>query len=421
MGYIIMSTKEKKQVKVLEQLIRKELTQQGAAELLDLTDRQVRTKLKAYRSEGITSLMHKNRGKRSNRRWNIAEEEFAIGLLKGDVWYDFGPTFAAEKLEELYGIIVSDETLRKRMIQHGVWTPHSPKAKRRKRRERKRMFGTMIQLDGSPHRWFGKDGIMYTLLVFIDDATSEIVHLEFVKSESLESVMLATRRYIENHGRPRSFYVDFASVFSVNTNNPDREKLSQWERAMEELGIIVHHAHSPQAKGRVERSNRTHQDRLIKELRLAGITDPEEANEFLPSYMEKHNRKFAVDPTESINAHRSIKGYKLDRIFCIHETRKVQNDYTVLYKKRILQLTDKRNIKYRPKDVVTIKESFEGLLIVSIRGYELEHKELLERPKKPVKDKVYNNQKPKPPSKASKGWNDGIWKKKPYYPQPRIN
>lgn len=419
MEYIIMSMKEKKQIKVFEQLIRHEITQQGAAELLGLSDRQVRNKVKAHNLKDPESLIHKNKGKQSKKKWNPEEEEFIMELFKEDVWYDFGPTFAAEKALERHNIKISAETLRNRMIEHGIWKPHSPRAKQRKRRER--MFGTMIQLDGSDHKWFGPDGTRYTLLVFIDDATSALVHLEFVKSESVESVMGATRRYIEKHGRPRSFYVDCASVFSVNTNNPDREKLSQWERAMNELGIDVSHAYSPQAKGRVERSNRTHQDRLIKELCLENITDPEEANMFLPNYIKKHNRKFAVEAAEPINAHRSVKGYKLDRTFCIHDTRIVQNDYTISYKNRILQLTDKRNIKYKPRDQVTIKESFDGSLVVSIRGYELEHMELKERPKKPFKEKVYSNQKPKPVSETSERWNSGIWKKKPFVHQPRIN
>ena len=305
------------------------------------------------------------------------------------------------------------------MVKHGIWTPRISRAKRRKMRERKRMFGTMIQLDGSKHKWF-EDNRYYTLLVFIDDATSKLVHLEFVDSESLKGVMLATRRYIETYGRPRSFYVDFGSVFRVNLNNSDHEKLTQWERAMEELRVRVRHAHSPQAKGRVERSNQTHQDRLIKELRLLDIRSLDEANKYLPKYIEKHNGMFAVEPIEKGDAHWSIENFNLDQIFCIHEKRKIQNDYTVLYKKRILQLTDKRNLKYKPRDGVMIKESFEGSITIFIRGYELEYKEVYQRPKKQVKAKVYDNQKTKPASNAKRWNNRGICKKKPFIHQPRI-
>jgi hypothetical protein len=249
--------------------------------------------------------------------------------------------------------------------------------------------------------------------VFIDDATSKLVHLEFVDGESVKGVMLATRKYMQKYGRPRSFYVDFGSVFRVNVNNPDHEKLSQWERAMKELGVIVKHAHSPQAKGRVERSNHTHQDRLVKELRLLDIRNMEDANKYLPEYIEKHNSMFECEPTERGDAHLPIGDFNLDQIFSIHETRKIQNDYTVLYKKRILQLTDERNIKYRPRDVVVIKESFEGSITISIRGYNLEYTEVCQRPLKIVKEKEYNNQIRKP-SPASKQWNNGIYQKKPY-------
>ncbi len=419
MKEIIMSRKEMKQVALFEQLVRQEITQVGAAELLGLTDRQVRNKLRDYKACGPASLAHKNRGRPSTRKWNQEEESKAIELLKGPIWYDFGPTFASEKLGELYSINVSSETLRKRMIVHGLWSVKKVRVEKRKRRERRRMFGSLVQLDGSPHKWLGNDGTQQTLLVFIDDATSKILHLDLVESESLESVMQATRSYIEIHGRPRDFYVDFGSVFKVNVNNQNNEKVTQWERAMKELSIGVSHAHSPQAKGRVERSNRTHQDRLVKELRLRDITAAEKVREFFPEYIARHNKLFAVIPLEETNAHRSLDEYDLESIFCIHESRKIQNDYTVLYKKHILQLTDRRNIQFKPRDEILVKESFNGSLSLTIRGYELEYEEIYERPKQVVKEKVYSNTQHQPGT-ASKQWNSGVWKKKPYHYQPRI-
>jgi hypothetical protein len=161
------------------------------------------------------------------------------------------------------------------MIAHGLCRPRKAKKKRRKLQERKRLFGSMIQLDGSPHRWFGETSCI--LLVFIDYATSKLVHLEFVKGKSVVDLMRATKTSIQRCCRPRSFYVDNAGVFRVNLNNPDHEKLSQWEHAMKELDIRVIHGHSPQAKGRIERFNRTHQDRLIKELRFCSIAKLENA------------------------------------------------------------------------------------------------------------------------------------------------
>ncbi len=419
MEYISMSIKEKEQVKVFEQLVRREITQKAASEMLNLTERQIRNKLRIYRLDGAASLVHKNRGKVSKKKWCKEEEAFVIVQLRDEIWNDFGPTFASEKLQEYHHITINRETLRQSMIKHGLWVPRKSTPNRRKKREQKRVFGIMIQLDGSKHKWF-EDGQYYTLLVFIDDATKKLVHLEFAESESLKSIMLATRKYMENYGRPRSFYVDHGSVFKVSVNNADDEKLSQWERAMNELGTIVHHAGSPQAKGRVEKSHQTHQDRLVKEMRLLGIRSLEKANQFLPKYIEEHNRKYSVEAAEQGDAHQSLQNFNLDNIFCIHEKRKIQNDYTVQYKKRILQLKDKRNVKYRPKDEVTIKESFSGSIAIFIRGYELEYKELQQRPQKFVKEKIYNNQKPKPVPSSKRWNNNGICRKKPFIHQPRI-
>lgn len=420
--FIIMSIKEKHQVRVYEQLVRKEITQKTAAEELNLSPRQVRNKVKRFKSEGIEGLVHKNRGKTSSKRFDADQRAFAVELLKSELWFDFGPTFAAEKLRELHNIQICRESVRTIMRQEGIPYNRRKGRKKRKCRERKRRFGIMIQLDGSPHKWFGPTGDEYTLLVFIDDATSKIVWLEFAKSESIESVMTAMRHYIEKFGRPVSLYVDFGSVFRVSLNNPDHEKLSQFERAAKELDIIIIHAHSPQAKGRVERSNQTHQNRLIKELRLVHITNFEEANAFLPAYIDQHNRSFASKPAiESGDAHRSIEGYNLDEIFCIHEIRKIRNDYTISFKNRTIQLTDQRNIKYKPSDELLVKAKFDGTLTLSIRGYSLEYEELLQRPKKHVPEKIYNNSKPRPVSEASRRWKSGSMQLKDhnnkYYPK----
>ena len=399
------------QVVVLTDLAEHRITVATAAELMDLTVRQVRNKLKTFKAEGKEGLIHKNTGKPGRKRLSPSIEAFVIGLLKGPVWYDFGPTFTAEKLKELHGITVSKETVRRIMMKHGVSTTGGRKKRRiqqrRLQREPKPMFGIMIQLDGSPHKWLGEDNPSYSLLVFIDDATSQIVWLHLADSESVESLMTGMRNYIEKFGRPISIYVDFGGVFSVNTNNKERTKITQFERAMKELSIKVIHAHSPQAKGRVERSHGTHQDRLVNELRLRGITGIDEANKFLPSYIEGHNKKFARLPTEAGDAHRSIKRYNLDEIFCLHEERILQNDYTLRYKNRILQLMDDRNIQYRPKDAITIKERFDGSINLFIRGHRLEHKELKARPKKEIVEKIYSDPKLRPVSKASRRWNDG--------------
>jgi hypothetical protein len=377
-----LSMKERDQLVIFNKLRERQITQSAAAQALRLSARWVRTKLKRFLKLGAIGLVHQNRGKQSSRVWDQKQKAWVMKLFD-EQFEGFGPTFAAEKLEELYGIKVSHETLRKAMINAGHWHGRQRKPKHLKWRERKEYYGVMIQLDGSPHDWFEGRAPKCTLLVFIDDATSQILWLEFVPSESLESVMKAVRHYMELCGRPLSFYVDFGSVFSVNTNNPERDKITQFERACKELGVSVIHAHSPQAKGRVERSNKTHQDRLIKELRLAGISSMEEANKFVRNvYLPKHNKQFSVPAAKDGDVHRSIDQFELDNIFCIKESRLVQNDFTVQYKKRILQLTAHQYAVVRPKEEVAIHEQFNGKLSFFIRKIPLNFVELLIKPKK---------------------------------------
>lgn len=408
MGNIIMSKKEITQVSIFEQLSRKELTQGDAAKILGMTERHIRRKLRIFKQMSVTGLVHKNRGKQSKLRWSVHEEKLAIDLLKSE-WHGFGPTFAAEKLLELYGIKVSEETLRNRMIKHGIWVVNGRKIKHRIRRQRMVAFGIMIQLDGSPHDWFEGRGPRCTLLVFIDDATSKIVWLEFAESESLEAVMKATWNYFEHYGIPRSFYVDYGSVFRVNTNNPDHDKITQYERAMKELGVKMIHARSPQAKGRVERSNQTHQDRLVKEMRLRNISTIKAANQFLRDYyMDKHNIKFAKAPADSTNVHRAAGDMNLNNILCVKEERKLNNDFTVLYQKRIFQLEAQQKTIIRPKESITVNVHLDGSIGLSVRKIDLYFHEIGER-KQIVKNRfIVKDFKPRKPCENSRRWNAGL-------------
>jgi len=377
MGILVMSKKEREQLKVIGRLDAGEITQEAAAEMLNWTDRWVREKLRRYRAEGDAGLVHKNRGKVSQRRWDPREQSIAIELLKSE-WRGFGPTFASEKLAELKGIKVSDETLRKAMIANGLWRPGKKKQKHRKRRERKLMQGVLVQLDGSPHDWFEGRGPRCTLLVFIDDATSKILWLEFAESESFKGVAGATKKYMKVNGRPVSFYVDYGSVFSVNLNNPERDKKTQFEMIMKDLSVDISHARSPQAKGRVERANKTMQDRLVKEMRLVGISSIDQANDYLRNsdFIANHNAKFAVPPAQKQDAHRSISGYDLDNIFCTRETRVVTNDFTVQYNRRVLQIEKSQAVVVRPKNKVVVCENLDGELAIRIRNTNLNFKEL---------------------------------------------
>jgi len=382
MGNITMSKKEINQISIFEKLVQKEMHQEAAAKILGMTSRQVRNKLRKYRWHGAKSLVHGNRGRPSKVKWAEKEKVIAFDLLQGE-WKGFGPTFASEQLRERFGIKISKETLRKEMNKQGLWKAKKRKSKHRCQRDRKPYEGQMVQLDGSPHVWLELAGIKkHTLLVFIDDATSKILWLEFAKNESLESLMRSSKNYFWAHGRPNSFYVDHGSVFSVNLNNQEKTKFTQFERAMKELNIEIIHANSPQAKGRVERVNRTLQDRLVKELKMAGIKTIEEANEFAQnSYIPRHNAKFAVKPQKKDNIHRPINEYNLDEILCLKNERILQNNFVISYNKRLLQLEKEQMTLLFPKNQITVTEKLDGEIVLSIRKTKLSFHEIFERPK----------------------------------------
>jgi len=381
-----MSRAELEQVGIFERLVKRELKQKEGAKLLDLSIRQVKRKVKEYRKTGAVSLIHGNRGRPSNRATDKETSDHAIALIK-EKYSDFGPTLASEMLDENHSIVINHETLRKLMIKEGIRKVKTKKVVvKHFWRERKECFGEMVQLDGSPHDWFEGRNDMYdmcTLIAFIDDATSNILWLEFAESESTESLMKSTRSYIEESGRPASFYVDRGVVYKVNQNNPDNDKITQYGRAMNELHIKLIHARSPEAKGRVENLFGTLQDRLVKELRLANISTIEEANKFVREiYMPKHNAKFAVKPRSEIDLHRPVGSYDLDNIFCLKEDRKVNNDFTISYKNRFIQLEGKQKTIVRPKNMVTICEHLDGTIEIYLRKTKLNFKELPKRPEK---------------------------------------
>jgi hypothetical protein len=407
MEHITMSNKEREQLIVFNRIEKGEITRQEAALQLEMSERGVRKKFKRYKSDGASGLVHKSRNRASPRRWCEKERALAIDLLRSD-WYGFGPKFTSEKLLELKGITISKETLRKAMIAGGVWQAKQLKSKYRQRRPRRPMIGVMIQLDGSPHDWFEERGPKCTLLVFIDDATSQLLWLEFVPSESADAVVRATKNYIKAYGRPQSMYVDYGSVFSVNTNNSDRQKITQWERMMRELGIEVIHARTPQAKGRVERANKTLQDRLVKELRLAGVNSIEAVNQFLheTGYLAKHNRLFAVIPAQFGNAHRTTVGYDLKAIFRFKDERILANDYTITFNKRIFQLNKKQTILIRPKSSITVMTDLDRCIYLSVYKTQLEYQEIAERPT-PKKMSISIATKPSQPQKVHK--NSRLW------------
>ena len=269
----LMSQKEAKQAQVLELLKEHKISQQEASKRLGITTRQVRRLTRRYQAAGLAGLVSKKRGRASNRRLNETLRARAIDLI-GTHYRDFGPTLACEKLAGLHGIELSVESTRQIMIKAGYWQPKKGGTVcAHPMRERRARFGELIQIDGSPHDWFEGRGDYCTLLVFIDDATGRLTQLRFAPTETTLGYMHVLHDHIIAHGVPVALYSDKHSIFRINAKDADPEAETQFSRASRELGIECIHAHSPQAKGRVERVNQTLQDRLVKEMRLAGIND----------------------------------------------------------------------------------------------------------------------------------------------------
>lgn len=284
----VFTLKEINRVKVIQDVIERRLTTHRAAELLEISDRQCRRLLVRYREEGPLGLTHKRRGARGNRQLMPGLAEMALELIRTR-YADFGPTLACEKLEELHNLRLGKETVRRIMTRAGLWIPRKQRAAHIPQpRYRRPCTGELIQIDGCDHDWFEGRSPACTALVYVDDATSRIMELLFVKSESTFSYFEATRRYILKHGKPLALYSDKAGVFQSATGGDGH---TQFGRAMYELNIHTICAETSQAKGRVERAHLTLQDRLVKEFRLHGISSIEEANAFAEEYIADYNRR----------------------------------------------------------------------------------------------------------------------------------
>jgi len=306
MTVLTMSVAEVSRFETLVRVERGEIRVADAMVLLRLQRRQVYRLLERLKQDGAAGLISRKRGRPSNRRFSDAFRDEVAGLVR-ERYADFGPTLAAEYLAERHGITLSHETLRRIMMAAGLWTAKAAKRatvhQTRYRRDRR---GELVQVDGSDHDWFEGRGPRCSLLVYIDDATSELMHLEMAESESAFSYMRATTAYLRRHGKPVAFYTDKHSAFRNNNATADSDGMSHLGRALDRLGVEIICANSPQAKGRVERANGTLQDRLVKAMRLEGINSIEEANAFLPGYMARHNERFACPPRDRTDAHRPL-------------------------------------------------------------------------------------------------------------------
>lgn len=379
---IMLSQKELKRVHIVQKILDGVLKQVEGAEKLSLSDRQIRRLIKKVRIEGDKGIAHKSRGKPSNRKLPKKIKDRVIELyrekLKG-----FGPTLAAEKIFEIEGIQISDETLRLWLIETGDWEKARKVRAHRQWRERKHYLGEMIQIDGSHHDWLEGRGPKCVLMGYIDDATGR-VYGKFYEYEGTIPAMDSFKRYIRKYGIPLSVYLDKHTTYKSPTKPTiedeinGTEPLSEFERALKELGVDVKHAHSPQAKGRIERLFGTFQDRVVKEMRLRGISTIEEANKFLQGYLPEYNRRFAVKPKEEDNLHKEVpKGMQLDGILCIKTERVLRNDFTISYNGRLYQVMEKTNAKK-----VMVEERINGTMVITHNGNRLKYKEITERPEK---------------------------------------
>ena len=376
-----MSQTEAESIVTFEKLKQGELNQGEAAKLLGLSLRQVKRKLKAYRKDGVRALVHGARGKPGNRQLPQSLKAEAVQLVR-ERYADFGPSFASEKLASLHGIRINRETLRLLMAADGIWQPRRQKSgETHEWRPRRECRGELVQLDGSHHAWFEGRAPKCCLLAFIDDATSELLWAEFCDGESTENLLLATWHYLEQYGRPLSLYTDRGGVYKVNLGNEEDDRVTQYGRSLQDLHIGLIHARSPQAKGRVERLFGTLQDRLVKELRLAGISDIAQANRFLrETYLPQHNAKFAVPAKSPTDLHRSLGSFDLAHSLSLREERTLTPDRCLRYKNRWLQLQPKQPRILSRKEQIEVREHLDGNLHLWLRGAELSFQELTARP-----------------------------------------
>jgi hypothetical protein len=389
---IMLSQKELIRLHIIQKILNKELRHKEASDILSLSERQIRRIVSRVKSEGDRGIVHKSRGKPSNRRIPRRIKDKVIECYRTK-YSGFGPTFASEKLFERDKIKVHHETLRQWLMESGDWKKVRKSRSHRQWRERKHHVGEMIQMDGSHHDWFEQRGPKCVFMGYIDDADGNTFG-RFYPYEGTFPAMDSFKRYARKYGIPVSLNLNKHSTYkstakpSIDDMLSNTKPLSEFERTMKEFGVKVIHADSPQAKGRVERLFRTLQDRLVKEMRLEKISTIDDANKFLARYLPKHNKKFAVKPAKQCDLHREIpKGTNLDRIICRKTQRVLKSDMTVEYNNKLYQIKDKINTRK-----IVIEERISGRQIMTYKDKILRFKEITSRAKKQQKP-VINGRK----------------------------
>jgi transposase len=362
-----MSAKELNRLEVMQKLTEKRMSQSEAGRILDLSTRQIKRLVRAYRQQGAAGLVSKHRRRKGNNRLSDEVQRKSLNLLKTK-YKGFGPTLAHEKLVEREKLKLSDESVRQLMIAEHLWKPRkAKKVVTHQLRERRACFGELIQIDGSPHDWFQGRAEACVLLVFIDDATGKLLQLRFVDTESFFSYCQAAEGYFKHYGKPVAFYSDKHGIFRVNVPSAGSgDALTQFGRAMQELDIQIICANSPQAKGRVERVIQTLQDRLPKEMGLRGISTMTDGNAYLPEFIADFNQRFAVAARSSVNAHRSLTAKdNLARILTWQETRTLSKNLTLQFQKIVYQIqTDRPTYALRNAQVMVCVNAQEEITIL---------------------------------------------------------
>jgi len=377
---ITMSRQEAKRLYIIHQAMDQKITQSEAATLIDLSDRQIRRMIKRIRKEGNEGICHRSRGMISNHRIPKKIKNKTLKLFR-EQYKDFNLVHATEKLSEVHGITLSDETLRLWLNEAEIPYKKRKVKKHRQRRERRAHFGELVQIDGSHHDWFEGRGPVCVFMGYIDDATNT-VHGRFYDYEGTMPAMDSMKRYIKRYGIPKSVYLDKHTTYkswaepTIEEQLNDQKPMSHFQKSLVALAIEAIHANSPQAKGRVERLFKTLQDRMVREMRLQGIKNVTDANEFLTTYLPKYNRRFAKPAASEADLHRpSLHSRELDRILCIKEERTVKNDFTIAYNCSLYQIEQATRAKK-----VTVEERLDGSLHITYKGQELRYREITKKP-----------------------------------------
>jgi len=425
---VMLRQKDLRRLHVVHKVLEGTMTQAEAAELVSLSERQIRRIVQRLRQEGDKGICHRARGKPSNRKLPKKLKDRIVRLYR-TTYADFGPTLFTEKLEERQGIVISRETARAWLMEEGAWKKHRRRKQHRAWRERKDRLGEMVQMDGSHHDWFEGRGPACVFMGYIDDATGR-VYGRFYEYEGTIPAMDSFRRYTKKYGLPMAVYLDGHTTYkspaepTLEDELNGTEPLSEFGRALDELGVRLIHAHSAPAKGRIERLFNTLQDRLVKEMRLEGICSIEEANRFLVSYLPRYNRRFAVPPKKEGNLHRSPQGLDLNAILCMKTERTLRNDHTIQHERKLYQIEDRIRTKR-----VMVEDRIDGSMRITHKGAPIRFHQIPARPIKQQQERpiVQRSKAHTPPAdhpwrrwwgrKRRTGKRCGIMEKAPPLPQ----